>query len=111
MVSADGSVVVQRLRVANGFLQRLRGLMFHTLEPGQGLLIPRCSGVHTCFMRMPVDVLFLSPAGVVVQVVKEMPPWRVSPLVRGAAHVLECFPGTAHRYGLTPGTSVFVYPG
>jgi uncharacterized membrane protein (UPF0127 family) len=46
--------------VATGLSARLIGLAF--LDPeaaGEGLLIPRCSSVHTFGMRFPLDVVFL----------------------------------------------------
>ncbi|MEY2685243.1 MAG: hypothetical protein RJA09_2387 [Pseudomonadota bacterium] len=61
-----------RLAVARRFATRLRGLMgvphwpaeWDTDAP-QGLLLPACTSVHGCFVRHPLDLLYLDgPAGV-----------------------------------------------
>lgn len=49
-----------RLRVADTFLLRLLGI--HAggpLAADEGLLLTPCGGVHTLFLREPVDVVFL----------------------------------------------------
>lgn len=64
--------------VAEGFRVRLLGLSW--LEPeraGGGLLIPRCSCVHTLGMRFALDVYFLDPAGRLVELRAAVPPGRV----------------------------------
>lgn len=74
-VGVDG---VERLRVAEGFFARLRGLMFEKdLPRGEALLIPRCSAVHTCFMRFPLDLVFLDADGRTVKTVRDVKPWRL----------------------------------
>jgi uncharacterized membrane protein (UPF0127 family) len=54
-----------------------------------GLLIRPCSSIHTCFMRMPIDVVFVSRDGVVLDVAPERTPWRLGPVVPRAGWVLE----------------------
>lgn len=72
-----GAVVARRLRdlpsavllghevaVASGPRARLLGLArLDSEEAGVGLLIPRCSSVHTFGMRFPLDLVFLDRAG------------------------------------------------
>ena len=75
--------------VAGSFIARLLGLALLSPELAPaGLLIPRCSAVHTFGMRFDVDVLFLDRAGRVIEARRRLPPRR---LVRchGAAAVLE----------------------
>lgn len=104
VTNTDGRVIVSRLRVAQTAWQRFRGLMFDTsLQPGEALLIPQCNAIHCAFMRLSIDVLFLSDAGDVVRVMEQMKPWRASPLVRGAVQVLECYPGTIREFGIVSG--------
>jgi hypothetical protein len=53
--------------VAVGLRARLLGLSGLDLESaGPGLLIPRCSSVHTFGMRFPLDIHFLDRDGGVV---------------------------------------------
>ncbi|HWO46592.1 MAG TPA: DUF192 domain-containing protein [Solirubrobacterales bacterium] len=75
--------------VAKGFRTRLRGLSrLDRSEAGPGLLIPRCSSVHTFGMRFCLDLYFLDREGRVVGVRRRVPPRRVV-WQRGAAAVLE----------------------
>jgi uncharacterized membrane protein (UPF0127 family) len=75
--------------VAKDFRTRLLGLGWRKRAgAGPGLLIPRCSSVHTFGMRFELDVYFLDAAGRVVSVRRRVPPRRVL-WQRGASAVLE----------------------
>ncbi|MEI7880862.1 MAG: DUF192 domain-containing protein, partial [bacterium] len=46
--------------VADTFWKRSIGLMGKPgLKAGQGLLLSPCGSIHTCFMRFPIDIIFL----------------------------------------------------
>jgi len=78
-----------RFPVAESFRSRLRGLAWRRrAQAGPGLLIPRCSSVHTFGMRFDLDVYFLDGSGRVLSVTHRVPPCRVL-WHRGAAAVLE----------------------
>jgi uncharacterized membrane protein (UPF0127 family) len=75
--------------VASDRRSRLLGLALLPRDAaGPGLLIPRCSSVHTCWMRFPLDIWFLDAGGAPLAVRRGVPPWRVV-RHRGAAAVLE----------------------
>ncbi|HEY5942384.1 MAG TPA: DUF192 domain-containing protein [Solirubrobacterales bacterium] len=75
--------------VAKDFRTRLLGLSYRDRSrAGPGLLIPRCSSVHTFGMRFPLDVYFLDVDGRVISVRRAVPPRRVL-WQRGAAAILE----------------------
>ena len=84
-----------RARVAATFRERAKGLIGSPPPPpGEGLLIMRCNAIHTFFMRMAIDAVFLDRDDRVVKVVRGVRPWR--PLVWGgwrAAKVLETATG------------------
>ena len=64
--------------VAETFAERARGLIGRDGIPeGEGLLIPRCGCIHTCFMRFPIDATFLDRRGRVVKTVRNIRPWRL----------------------------------
>lgn len=93
-----GKTVASRVEVAKTFVDRLAGLLARPpLKPGQGLLIRPCKGVHTWFMRYPIDVIFLDSDWTVVALVKELAPFRFSPVVTAAAMALELPAGTIER--------------
>ncbi|HXQ88100.1 MAG TPA: DUF192 domain-containing protein [Solirubrobacterales bacterium] len=75
--------------VAKDFRTRLLGLAWRDRDQaGPGLLIPRCSSVHTFGMRFSLDVYFLDAEGRVISARLAVPPRRVV-WHRGAAAILE----------------------
>ena len=88
-------IVADRVTVATTRAERGVGLLGRShLEPGEGLLIAPCNGVHTCFMRFSIDILALDKNGVVVDAVSALKPWRIRLPRRGAYSVLELPAGT-----------------
>jgi uncharacterized membrane protein (UPF0127 family) len=83
------TVLGREVRVAQGARARLLGLAHLDLEQaGAGLLIPRCSSVHTFGMRFPLDLYFLGEHGEVVAARRRVPARRFA-LCRHAVAVLE----------------------
>lgn len=75
--AATNEIVVERLEVADWFWPRLKGLQFRRQLPhGTGFLLIPCSSIHTCWMRFAIDVVMLDDAGRVVDVRREVRPWR-----------------------------------
>jgi len=84
-----GATGLPRVPVAESFGTRLRGLSRRDRSrAGAGLLIPRCSSVHTFGMRFDLDVFFLDERGRVIEARHAVPPRRVL-WCRGACAVLE----------------------
>ncbi|HEX5763451.1 MAG TPA: DUF192 domain-containing protein [Solirubrobacterales bacterium] len=82
-------VLGREVPVARGAVSRLIGLAgLDRAEAGVGLLIPRCSHVHTFGMRFRLDLVFLDLAGQPLLVVPAVPPRRFAGLC-GSAAVLE----------------------
>ena len=81
---------------ADTFMERFKGLMGVTDLPlGQGLHIAPCNSIHTFFMKIPIDAVFLNAGNEVVDVCHALPPWRMSKVYFGAKSVLELPAGTA----------------
>ena len=94
--------VAGRVAVADNFFTRFKGLMLRrALAPGEGLLLKNCSAIHCCFMRFPIDAVYLDGSMQVVAV-ETVKPWRLGGVFPGAKHVLELEAGTARH--LAPGT-------
>jgi uncharacterized membrane protein (UPF0127 family) len=75
--------------VATGLRSRLFGLAHLDREKaGPGLLIPRCSSIHTFGMRFPLDLYFLNERGLLHAVRREIPARRAI-FCPGAHAVLE----------------------
>ncbi|PKM90766.1 MAG: hypothetical protein CVU87_01415 [Firmicutes bacterium HGW-Firmicutes-12] len=97
----DGSVIGSNIKVADNFIHRLIGLMGKKcLLHGEGLLLKGCRQIHTFFMFMTIDVVFLDRSGEVVDIQKAMTPCKVSPYVKKAYQVLELPQGTIEQYAI-----------
>lgn len=83
------TVLGREVPVAIGLRARLLGLAgLDRAEAGAGLLIPRCSSVHTFGMRFSLDLYFLDETGEVVRVRRGVRARRVASC-RTASAVLE----------------------
>jgi uncharacterized protein len=77
------------VHLARGLRARALGLAHLERERvGRGLLIPRCSSVHTFGMRFRLDLYFLDERGEVVSARLAVPPRRLA-FCRRASAVLE----------------------
>jgi uncharacterized membrane protein (UPF0127 family) len=104
----NGEVVVDHCVVADSPVSRMKGLLGRSeLRPGEGLLLRPASAIHTCFMRFPIDAVFLDGGLRVVGISDELRPWRAASR-RGARAVLELPAGESARRGLEPGDSLQV---
>ncbi|HEV8636932.1 MAG TPA: DUF192 domain-containing protein [Chloroflexota bacterium] len=103
--------LAQSAEVARGPIRRGLGLMGRRGWSGSdGLVLERCGSIHTLFMRMPIDVVYLDRDGTVLRADQAMPPWRIGPIVRRARTVLELPAGTIVRTATQPGDSVALDP-
>jgi len=93
---------------ATTFAARLVGLMLKANPPPEsGLLLTPCRSVHTCFMRFPLDVVFLDADFRVAAVVLRLPPWRFVGS-SSAWQVLELRAGEVERLGIQCGDTLLV---
>ena len=90
-----GDVLLERLYVADTFLQRFRGLQLaRPLAPDSGLLLRDCRSVHTMWMRFSIDLFFLSEDWQILESRIGVKPWRVVvPRTKGVSHVIEVASG------------------
>jgi hypothetical protein len=103
ILRADRMPVCERCVVADTPLRRLKGLLGRSALPsGDGLLIRPTSAIHTCFMRFPLDAVFLDRDLVVLRAVSDLRAWRVA-ACRGSRAVLELAAGEISRRGIRPG--------
>jgi hypothetical protein len=87
--SRDSRVVASAV-LANTFWSRMRGLLGRPCPPaGEGLLLEPCNQVHMIGMAYPIDVAFISLEGVVLRVIRNLKPWRMTAPCLGARYALE----------------------
>ena len=99
-----GTVLADRVSVAATRASRRAGLLKHdSLDEGEALWIVPSHGVHTFRMRFAIDVLALDEAGVIIDRVVNLKPWRIRLPRRGTAGVLELPAGWLDRTGTALG--------
>jgi hypothetical protein len=102
-----GAIVAERVSVASKRIDRAVGLLGRShLDAGEALWITPCRGVHTWFMRFPIDVLAMDANGVVVDVVSAMGPWRMRLPKPGSESVLELAAGALDKMQLKIGDRI-----
>jgi uncharacterized membrane protein (UPF0127 family) len=84
--------ISSELRRADTHWSRLLGLMGTSpknFPHGSGLWIVPCQGVHTMWMRYPIDVLYLDENKTVLYIEENVQPWRIPPMHFDTASVIE----------------------
>ncbi len=105
------SLLGDDVRSAATFRARFKGLMGVTgLPMGQGLHLEPCTSVHTFFMKIAIDVLFLDAQRRVIDVSHALQPWRLSRVYFGARSVLELPVGVAVGSQTEPGDQLEFTP-
>lgn len=108
---ADGSELLGQVTHAVSFTTRLRGLLGRKgLAPDEGLLLEPCNSVHTIGMGFSIAVVFLSWENEVLNVIPEMLPGRLSPIVAKARRVLELSPAVLRDHPLAIGETLRFEP-
>jgi uncharacterized membrane protein (UPF0127 family) len=97
-----GKVLAEDLEMATSMIALTAGLMFRrTLEPGRGLWLNPCNGIHMMFMNFPIDAVFLDSRERVRKVYRKLPQWYgVVWFVWGARSVLELPAGSTANIDL-----------
>lgn len=97
-----GTVVATHVAEASNPWLALKGLMFRkSLPAGHGMLFRPARGIHTHFMRFPIDLVFLDKSDTVVKIRPAMVPWRFD--FTNADAVIELNAGAASAADLRPG--------
>ena len=103
-----GSVVASVVEAAIDSTSRRRGLLGRDdFEAGRALVLAPCSGVHTWFMRFPIDVVFVARDGRVLKIVERLRAWRIAARP-GAFAVVELSAGSVRDAGLARGDRVLL---
>ena len=93
-----GTRVVTDLQIADRLWARVLGLQLRSQLPmGSGLLLVPCASVHTFLVRFSIDVIFLNKLGGVIEVRRQVRPWRIIRKVHGVYATLEVPYGGANN--------------
>jgi uncharacterized membrane protein (UPF0127 family) len=91
------TVLATRIEAAFNSETRRRGLLGRSdFVEGSALVIAPCSAIHTFFMKMVIDVSFVSRAGLILKIYPSLPAWRLAFAFRAFA-AIELPAGTLAR--------------
>lgn len=107
---SNGTVLADRVRMADNFKKRLKGLIGNPgLKHGEALILSPCKSIHTCFMSFHIDVIFTNKEMIILHTMESIGPFRFSPLITRSHMVIELPAGrlaatgsrTGHQLQLT----------
>ncbi len=99
-----GTTLGDRIQVADTSLTRVVGLLGRRgVDAGSGLWIKPSSGVHTFFMRFPIDVIGLDKNLRVIKLWQDLVPWRVTSVSLQLRSVVELSAGRIAECGIQLG--------
>ena len=94
------------IEIADNVVSRGLGLIGRGGWKRNGMLLKDTNAIHTVFVRFPIDVIFLDKDFKILRVVENMEPFRFSPIVWNAKHVLELPTGTIKNKSLRVGNKI-----
>lgn len=96
--------VVYHVEVAETFFQRFKGLMLRkSMNCNEGLILLRCSSIHTWFMRFAIDVVFLDINHRVISMKEKIKPWRMVGFIKNAYITVELPEGSIREKQIDEG--------
>jgi uncharacterized protein len=102
-------VILKNIKTASGFTERLLGLMFKkSLHQAGGLFIPECKSIHTCFMKFPLDIVFVDKNYIAIKIFKNLKPWKITPIVFKAFGVFEFESGIVEKEKISQGDKLIL---
>lgn len=105
-IERDGAVIISGASIARNWYDRVVGLIgVRDLPDDRAVIFPGCNSIHTFFMRMNIDVLFVDEHGTIVDIVQNLAPWRIIWPMKGAKHVVEMKAFLSARLGVQRGQS------
>jgi uncharacterized membrane protein (UPF0127 family) len=110
-VTHGGHKVAAAVERADSFWRRGIGLLGRTgLPEGAALWIVPCHSIHMFGMRFALDLIFLDASLRVVNVVRNVRPWRMASGGAGAHSVVELATGWLPADAATPGDQLAWQP-
>ncbi|MDD3119770.1 MAG: DUF192 domain-containing protein [Victivallales bacterium] len=89
--------------IASNFFLRTRGMIGREFRGFDGMVFNRCNAIHTMFMSIDLDVVFMDRENRVCEICEQLPPWRPVVRSRRAVTVIELPVGTIAGTGTRVG--------
>ena len=95
--------------MADTFWLRLRGLLGRTFDSFDALILLPCSSIHTCFMKYPIDLLFVGRAMKILKIEENVQPWTLHKGCSTSHLVVEFPAGKVKKLGIKTGDTLQVH--
>lgn len=76
LIKTSSHTMLGEFELLESIYEKLRGLIGTTTQH-RGVILARCSSIHTCWMTYPLDVAFIDRRGVVIKSCRKLRPWHV----------------------------------
>ena len=93
------NILAENAWTALSFSVRARGMIGRKFDSFDAMVFPRCPAVHTFFMSMPIDIVFLSQDNRIMALYHNVKPWKACISCSGAFQTIELPAGTLQRTG------------
>lgn len=93
-ISYNGKIIGTDIALADNFWTRLTGYMFRKSPHVSGILFEPAKAMQTTFMNFGLDIIFLTEENQVVEVLRNVKPWRHTWFYSKARKALEVPAGT-----------------
>lgn len=101
--------LANRAKVARNLWSRITGLIGKKdFNPGEGLVLLPCKGIHTLGMRFPIDVLYVSETGIVTKILSGIKPNRWGPVLKETQFIIELPASIVQRTGTKTGDRIML---
>ena len=100
------NILAKNAWTALSFAIRARGMIGRKFDSFDAMIFPRCPAVHTFFMSMPIDIVFLSGENKIMALYHKVKPWKACIRCTGAYLTIELPAGTLQRTGTECGDSL-----
>lgn len=88
--TSEGCNLAEHVEIADTFWTRFKGLQLRRALPqGHGLLLVPCSSLHTHWLRFQIDMVMISRDATVLDVRRQVQPWRFITAPKHTHAVLE----------------------
>jgi len=94
----------ESIYIANSFRSRLKGLIgVKKLHKGEGIILIPCNSIHTCFMSVSIDVIFLNKDNLVIKAVENLGTWKMLKIISEASKIIEMRAGSIKEENVSIG--------
>lgn len=97
-----------KLEIAESFKTRLFGLIGKRDMKEFAMLFPQSNWIHTFFMSLPIDVIYIDKKMKIKKIDHSLQPWRFPLPVFTASSVIEVEAGLAKKFNLQVGEELHV---